>query len=287
MVRNLARSWVGGALALAFGLGTGCEVDEVPAVELDEAEVRLQGLLCERPFRCTCGGARAYSSIDECKEYLGLSMARLHELEGQLTYDAECMGRYVEFLDELGCSPVLAEPASCQRPCLLMYGEAREDEPCEMFNNQWVSDCAQGLLCVSGRCVDVCPVLPVDGEPCESFSCAEGHYCEPTTEVCAILPEPGEECARGMCAGSAVCEWDDPADPTSTRRCVAPRELGAPCTAYEQCASGYCPAGACAPLPLEGESCAGTEVCAPALECRGEVCVAAPPILCSMPVPDF
>lgn len=276
------------SLVLGLGLGLGCEVTETREIPLDDAYEVLRGALCERASRCQCDRWSAYDSVDECEEDVGEAVDRLRDLEVSMSYDPSCMGRYVDQLDELGCSPVFEEPEACVRPCLLMHGDLLEGEPCFVYSS-WVSDCAQGLQC-QGECVDPCreqdpPVRAGLGESCAQIGCDDDLRCG-ESQVCEALPVAGQECT-GRCAEGLFCEAEDPIDPMSIMRCFAPRGLDAPCRGHAQCDSGYCPAGACALLPREGESCADARACAVGLDCIDDVCGPADAVLCSVSVPSF
>lgn len=129
--------------------------------------------------------------------------------------------------------------------------------------------CVEGLFCGrSGRCVPPGEA----GEACEGNTCRDGLWCDWDLGQCAPLPNgEGQPCPIGECGGRLWCDTSN--DPEGECRLRAP--FGDPCTGHRQCESGFCPAGFCVELPLEGESCANANACANGLVCDGEVCIPA------------
>ena len=147
--------------------------------------------------------------------------------------------------------------------------------------------CASGLECVGGTCQDPCEDwderhFVAAGGSCEEASCDEELFCN-ENRFCEALPVAGELCRNGACASSATCDQSDP-DP-ELWSCISLIASGDPCSGHDQCDSGYCPAGFCAALPRRGESCKGTGVCGPNLDCHEEICVPAEAAVCEAGIP--
>jgi hypothetical protein len=149
---------------------------------------------------------------------------------------------------------------------------AAEGESC------WGTPCEAELLCNEGN---VCQSPPGEGQPCLfGFVCTEGLVCAPLEGLCMPPPAEGQPCPAGECADGAWC--DTSTDPDGI--CTARRANDEPCTGHRQCQSGYCPNGFCWPLPLEGDGCQGAGICGGGLVCNGTTCeptLARGPAACS------
>ncbi|MEM9454616.1 MAG: hypothetical protein AAGF11_10585 [Myxococcota bacterium] len=292
MVNRVAS--LGGLITLVLAGLMACDVEEQEPrmVELEQVEAVLSAELCDRMFSCRCEQGRSYDTLTTC-EQSAATMAR--ELESipqhhpgmELTYDPACVGTIVDTLAEVGCSPTIPaeDPQTCVSPCHYYHGVRSVGQPCEI-HGIGVSDCAQGLRCSGGACVDPCEdelpdqLLPGAGEACRDGACAGDLLCNFETERCIALPQAGEPCLGGFnCAEGLFCEAIDPSDPMSERQCFAPQQLAAPCRGHGQCQSGYCPVGFCEVRPGEGEACTA-DVCAAGFDCIDQVCRPADAAIC-------
>lgn len=181
--------------------------------------------------------------------------------------------------------------------------------------------CAEGLGCRMGPAVDEgsCQLLPELGEPCAlgrfgPFLCAEGLACN--AQLCGLPPGVGEACAVGeircepglgchvegaesLCkprvAEGEPCGLDDSCSvglfcDFQVQRCRAHYELGAPCSAGNECGvEGSCVPDAqgdfrCVPRPTLGQACFLDE-CTEGLSCRSpyDAGLCAPPLCAAFP----
>jgi hypothetical protein len=262
-------------------------------------------------FSCNCEDQTRYASLSACRRQAEEGFARLQGEVRGLTYDPRCYGSMLEAIAELGCSPPPGSSDECDAPCSPYHGERSEGAACEP-GYAGSSECARGLSCIANVCTDPCGIGS-RGEPCGARGCAEGlwcdfgdsppsckevaaagescmgrpcddaSWCDFTDNRCRPLPGEGEACGPSGCREGTFCDTFDP-EPT----CRALGDAGDPCRGHAQCNTGYCPAGFCAPIPREGESCAGTSACAEGLMCREDVCVPRRPAVCnaSLPWPD-
>lgn len=143
--------------------------------------------------------------------------------------------------------------------------------------------------CASGECsadAHVCAV-PL-GDPCDpaehdTVPCLQSSTCDPTARRClgnvgAACRAP-TDCATGRCE-SGACALDTPAvkpgDPctdtcpeplqcsATTRRCV--EQVGRPCSANNQCATGLCQQNVCTQPQLRRD-CTADGICGPDQKC--------------------
>ena len=162
-------------------------------------------------------------------------------------------------------------------------------------------DCARGLVCNASVCSarsgttcsernecgnlaqcarpSSCRAPLARGASCiTNTDCAASLYCNDATQTCLDRPAAGARCGNGIiCAAGAGCDAD-----SSDGFCRAAGPAGSSCLFGEfgpfVCATGLaCLEGTCGGLPVEGEPCAGIDVCAPGLGCafgpKGSVCV--------------
>lgn len=283
------------------------EVELGDACQAVDAHVSdcAQGLLCHEGScvePCTvlggrlegerCADPNAFGNFDDCAQ--GLSCAwdpgtceRL-ATEGQSCFDRQCAeGLYCDWQTER-CAAAAAEGERCDEvECApgLYCGWDTEQRRCRAHSDE-------GERCSDARCRDdlvcneanVCTGPPLSGEPCLYGSiCAQGLRCDFELVRCAELPLRGEPCLQGECGVGSWCEITID-DPEGT--CVAPVEVGQPCSGHLQCTSGFCPNGFCWARPTEGESCEDSQVCAPGLVCNGALCeptLTRAPAACSYP----
>lgn len=233
-----------------------CDFDSRQCTTLPEVgELCTSNGVCTRDAFCdwntqTCRAAAAIGErCDELSECVseaycdwdeGNSVCRANRTIGQSCRQAPCA-------DGLVCDQTRD---ACVNP-------ADEGESCG-------GGCADGLHCIESTC----QTLPGEGERCEG-QCAEGTWCDWNIQRCAALPDgEGQPCAAGQCGGRLWCD-------TMNDECRLRAPFGETCTGHRQCETGFCPAGFCDELPIEGEACAQAGGCANGLVCDGEVCVTA------------
>ena len=282
-----------GAFGLLAGWGAGCDSEPPPReVPLAQVESEVISVVCDQMFLCECPNGRFYESKAQCEDTtrtLAEELRRVADSEN-LTWDPSCLGRTLDVIDAAGCDAAfdIEEPGECAPPCLYLHGNAGLGQSCQI-NTGNVSDCDQGLQCIGGTCADPCAEGPTGpggdvGESCDN-GCKQGLFCDGIDFTCQTLPKLGQNCDFGQCEDGLFCETADPNDPMTQLVCKAPVGIGEACRGHNQCESGFCPAGFCGELPGEGESCRGTFVCGPGLDCIEEVCVAGASAVCEISVP--
>lgn len=290
-----AKTWarwaaLGGLWAIAAACDSEPPPREVPLARVDDEVIAV---VCDRMFSCDCPSGQFYESKSQCEETtrtLADQLRSTADMQG-LTWDPACLGATLDAIDGADCDPSFGvqEADECAPPCHYLHGNRGVGDACEI-DTGYVTDCGQGLRCLGGTCVEPCGDDPSDmrgdaGESC-NFGCKDDLFCDFNDNTCRRLPKLDENCdVSGQCEEGVFCETTDPADPTTPRICKAPVELGEACRGHSQCQSGFCPVGFCTELPGEGDSCRGTFVCGPGLDCVEEVCVPGAPAICQLGVP--
>ncbi len=265
--------------------GTGGDTDtEGEPQGLDDRVVDFVATRCAQMAECDCAGA---GNVDACvteSEAVWTSRMLVGEQRG-LTLDEACLEDNLVALETAECrwpSTVYAGEHLCDRYCSVFFGEAQLGAACEAYDSV-VSDCAPGLMCSNGTCVDPC--TPLTGLSVGSYcrtefgadfdDCTEGSFCDWQTQTCQPLAQLGQPCDFEQCAPGLWCDWN-----SATCRTAAAE--GAPCDSSNQCADGlWCNwaddgAQRCrAPAKL-GEQCQDIG-CEEGLACDGFTCVNPPP----------
>jgi hypothetical protein len=291
LLRWVNLTMVAGAMAVA-----GCDASDPPPreVPLADIESEISEVLCGPMFECGCPpDSTFYDSASTCRDVtktLADQVRQVASLEN-LTWDPSCLGATLDIIDDAGCGAAFDLPdddETCRRPCHYLYGSKAEGSECSWVGDR-ASECAQGLECAGGVCLDPCgdgtPGLAGEGDPCLSNTCGSGLTCDWENDRCVKLPQAGSPCPLGACVEGAFCELEDPNDPMTQMVCKSPYAFGEACRGHSQCETGYCPAGFCDELPGEGESCMGTGVCAPGFDCIEDACQPGAPAVCSVPIP--
>lgn len=237
---------------------TGCVIETTgpTASEL----YRLIDAHCQSATRCGC--AWAVTDEDACTSELEARWKdRLSEgVARNLTYDATCFAAMTTRIEEYGCYWADGEMPLCESFCAPLHGDQPEGEPCQADAEEdgLVSNCAQGLYCLDGRCAAPCAALSGrrEGETCANEmsgpydDCATGLLCSWASGKCEAAPGLGDACVDGECAEGLYCYWD-------SNVCVSAAGLGQPCLDVP-CAEGLTCAwetNRCVQPPGEGQPC--------------------------------
>ena len=255
--------------------GSGCDKEGPNATRAQEHAAAY----CDWVFSCNCS-VFEYSDRGECllvEQGLSEVYFDAGDYAGR-TFDADCYAEELEFINDLSCDPQEAYGGTEEcSVCKMYFGPVGEGEACDEAA-VW-DDCAKGLYCRDGLCVNPCPDLE-EGDRCIDehtvLPCPAGLECSFVTETCEKLAGLGDPCETASC-GEGVCDYID------TMTCVEGAGEGEPCV--PDCAEGlWCdftdPAnnGECkAPLP-GGSDCSAGQLCESF--CDGEVCVAQPEASC-------
>lgn len=224
----------------------------------DQVELRT-GLftdMCTQIFSCGCK-EYPYADIAQCEQVNAVDYAGIEA-------SAEAAGLTVDTICLLNSAPVSKYqcktgsevyedegPTGCER-CAPAYGDVAVGEACLEYD--YFDNCAPGLACRGGACVDPCAPL-VLGDECSpgADECGKGLFCTFETYTCVKLPGAGQPCTD-TCEEGFYCDFD-------TSVCLKYPGLGQPCPnfecagdlacSYEEGAADY----TCQPLPGKGQSC--------------------------------
>lgn len=251
------------AMAALVGLSPACKQGDEPRAELF-ADV------CTRMFACDCR-EYPYKDLSECQDRQAIEFAGLAasaEAAG-LAVDTDCLlSRFTvsQFECRTGSDVYGGEDDPACWYCSVVHGDVALAQPCTEY--EAFDDCAAGLVCSHGLCVDPCAPLQI-GDPCDASGdswlahCDEGLQCDGETDRCVALPRVGEAC-DGHCADGLYCDDDDV--------CRRQPGNGDPCPDYN-CAEGLgcnfdAEAGedVCRPVVGVGQPCDARE-CADELDC--------------------
>lgn len=174
-------------------------------------------------------------SLDECLDFYtqSLEMGGNEALAAGLVYDETCAVQAVAELEQFGCGTWSdTHEGDCSECSLLgvYHGDVVAGAPCVSYG--YFSDCASGLYCSFGVCVDRCddtyePPALAEGEACVDADfnllglCGANLRCDFNSVVCVPVPAIGEACPDGYCDAGAYC------DPSAV--CVADPADGEPC----------------------------------------------------------
>ena len=143
------------ASALGLALWGACRrsvsEDRAPEVFADE--------ICGDVFACDCDPP-PYATEEECRaeaeaNFLGLQAAGV---AAGLTYDPVCAGAVIDVYGSFNCQSTVTDTEGLRLfcdilTCPIYHGEADAGDPCLDYDGG-LSDCARGLACVDGFCVD-------------------------------------------------------------------------------------------------------------------------------------
>ena len=234
--------------------------------------------ICEATLSCTCR-APAYATVDACIADYAATEDSYKDIAATngLTFDAACFDAFLEQFEGLGCAVDNPGYNSCNKGCVLMYGDQSFGAACSTYGPyDQFSDCAADLDCFAGKCInDFCAPLSV-GTACADadFSrlgfCGDGLYCDLDSLTCKTDKDIGAPCNFDGCKEGLACSVD--------KTCALPPTEGEACML--ECADELrCLDNLCVAPPGEGEACAG--LCAEGLQCAdSSVCVPSEPLLC-------
>ncbi|MCA9653280.1 MAG: hypothetical protein KC501_25420 [Myxococcales bacterium] len=213
---------------------------------------------CELVEQCRCEAALTPETCDDRLADRWNERVRKGDARG-LRYDAECFAALVDDVDRLGCFHTVGDEPMCARYCAIYYGTKQLGDACEAID-ELVSDCAQGLACHEGRCVEPCAAIGgrQEGEACADpdgglgmfDDCAQGLACSWSTGTCEALAAEGHSCFALECAEGLSCSWQ-------TETCIPRATEGHSCS-FSECAEGLSCGSqteTCVPLATEGHSC--------------------------------
>lgn len=274
--------------------------DEDEDHTIESACQKLAQASCERTARCYPVNLPANCVADTawaCAQ--GMQAADVNATPNEL---AECADTY-----SVACNVLL--------DCYYSPGARADGQPCST-SLQCQNDC---LPSEPYNGCGTCGPLPVLGQPCAGYSCADGLSCDIVNNICIVSAEPldaGEPCdvsAGPYCDSRLHCD-------SETNTCVPYAQQNEPCTSVTDCdylmdlgcdpstntcqphpvaAAGqpcgyqeglvivcepacYCnEATVCELLPGEGQPCGGQwRLCEHPLSCMNDICSRLDPSVC-------
>ena len=278
-------------IGLTLGLGLGCGATNSTAPQdgtesgdtdtdtetapsgVEETVAALAETQCMFVEACACGNALADPAMngDDCELSIATRwQTRLDEgAARELTLDADCLTTTLARMNEQSCRwPASNIGHVCESFCAVYYGDRALGSTCTA-SDALVSDCASGLTCSGGTCVEPCGVLTGLrlGETCRSAEtnvefddCAPGLRCDWDARTCLSAAQIGDSCDNG-CSVGLWCDWE-------SNRCREPADEGSSCGEIP-CRDGLScdwQADVCRPLAQSGESCDSLQ-CAAGLSC--------------------
>ncbi len=257
------------------GPSIGCRgtLDAEPIAEA-QMPSSMAAVLCIAQETC-CPGEPSSSS---CRHGLNMHFEDLAQRSRELglTYDGDCVGRQQAMVGAIACDTSSPGELPDAEACSIYFGQRSVGEPCQLIARQ-ASDCAQGLACQGGTCIDSCasesgPRTTVYGYPCRSGTVPAGDDCAPPSS----LDEPCDPaCAEGLyCAPIANCGFECP------ELCHLQSAADQPCEQHAACRAGTCQEGSCVEGPSLDQPC--SEACAPPHHCDADTgrCGAVP-VVCT------
>jgi hypothetical protein len=252
-----------------------CDLDKIehdddgggPEAEAEAEQTfptRVAEAYCAALFACdpvsTCTETEIpYASEAECVqgERTALEQVSATAKDAGMTFDAECVERWLEDYAAIGCDGWarlhrrLGENYTVDA-CQPYYGTVPEDEdPCFDVVGIELSTCGRDLECIDETCRAIEP---------SGCQCPEGTTCEnggPPEPECVPILAVGDICFSadgtqpGMCALDSYCDFQ-----------------------------GMLVDSFCVPTPLPGGACEGPWQCE-SNACEEQVCTAPSPFLCS------
>ena len=250
----VCRTVWGGALVLRAVLFSGCgelvdkPLEDIAPVPESDVESVIVSELCARFDECECAAARyglAGASCDEAATQLVKSW--VGGARG-LEYDGRCMAKS-PWTDCLG---LRQDENRCSRQCQIYSGSASIGEQCERFG-PYMSSCQSGLFCdVDGVCRDECDALKAGlaGHRCGSSKgdhteCAAGLVCE--GGQCVDAAQLGSSCGPQPCEAGTWCSEGEcvASFPPGAMCPLTPDCEGDQCGIDGACTSGLCEGGIC------------------------------------------
>jgi hypothetical protein len=152
------------------------------------------------------------------------------------------------------CSALREEGESCEADAECWFGLAcgiAGDPQARCVPNPGIGDlCIDSSRCpTSGLTCNfrtaTCEPALFEGEECDpqSNQCAASYlYCSETSGQCEAWPGPGEPCVSFRCANGSYCDFFGPDEDL----CQPLRPLGEQCSIAFECETGVCDGGVCA-----------------------------------------
>lgn len=237
---------------------------------------------CTLAYECGCDSPQ---DVGDCLNYLlqDEALLRAEAEQAGAHFDGDCLrDMYAAHVDHLGCKSssetlgALEHVLRCE-VCEIVHGDKQEGAGCRSFGHG--SDCAPGLDCVAGICVDTCTERAL-GAACTftatngltyTYPCKDG-VCDAAAGVCVAALADG-----GACTSSWQCrsEWCNDSGVCGLPKIGDSCEFARDCGPWRRCLDG-----ACASWPGEGEACGVDGGCDRGNVCDGSICVAEGPWLC-------
>lgn len=249
-------------LFLLYLLGGAACNDAVP-YELSADDVRV---FAENRCRATADCCQT-ATVADCTSALTSKILDYQTLTtANLTFSENCLSAVVEWSPKIDCGTEvdLGGPG-----CVLARGDRELGDPCIAVGDLgfFITDCADGLQCLLGRCVDDpfwVTQRAQEGESCDPYTwCEVGLFCS-DAGICQVLAEPGMRCSqRGECG--PIQDFYCRAYSSGNGECVPKASLGESCEPADSACELDCNTKDCEQLICTKGVCAlpGPAVCDP------------------------
>jgi len=175
-----------------------CACGPPPASATQDVEAEAQryaSAVCGARSSCSCEDDGRFESQEACEsEYFTLFVAAV---EDGMSLDLACLDKLVES-EAMTCAAWPWEEFNYGE-CRVLSRKRGVGEPCAWHSKlqpAYVNDCAEGLLCHTGACVEEITFELEVGAPCEQGvgqPCVWGAYCG-ADDLCHLRGALGEPC---------------------------------------------------------------------------------------------
>jgi hypothetical protein len=224
---------------------------DAPAVSEAQMASSMAAILCIAQVDCDCPG-RSHETVPSCRHSLNMTYEdmQLRAQERGLIYDGACLGQLEAAVEALACDIIdpaqsFADVLGAGR-CAVYHGDRELGDACVALGNA-ASDCAQGLACWEGVCVDPCGAVHGDRSNPYGYACPEGQGMAVETGECAVPSALGEPCGPGGCASGGYCASVCKGD-VCGGQCAPATALGDACE-DDTCGEHVCDSGLCVVAP--------------------------------------
>jgi hypothetical protein len=261
---------------------------DAPAVSEAEMASSMAAIFCQAQVDCDCPD-RSHDTVPSCRHAMVMDFEHVRD-DAQamgLQYDGECLGQLEAAVTAIGCDLVAAdgELAEVLGPgrCAVYHGDHGAGEDCMALSN-YASNCAQGLACWDGTCVEACGTDAGSRTNPYGYACGPGERMSSFGGRCDVPAPTGQPCSPTGCEPGAYCHVVTIVEDV-IETCESVVALDDPCETDAACGdAGLCEGSQCVAAPAEGEACL-SDRCGRDHLCDGGTCVPLPSVCFLRPPP--
>ena len=232
---------------LVLLLVTACAAEPAYSISTADAE-RYAQLRCQAVEQC------CFDPQPGCVEHWRSTLLSWPDQGEGLVFSEPGLVDTLDWMETLGCAE---EPP---RVCRIATGSRGYGEPCIGFEDLGVygDDCAAGLQCLSGMCVDD-PLQVAQAPPggfCDGIEwiCEPERYCS-TEGTCEPRVAPSEPCGESLQCLEPTSYYCAGATTDVSGTCTPRAEQGQPCVVGEDGCGMLCSGSTCERLSCVDETC--------------------------------